>query len=162
MAMLKSGRSRPQATSMRWSSVLKFILGVFFAIALLAAGAVVAAKVMMARLSVMPPKPTFPNDTPTKAASKPAAKPAASPTAAKPDTADKPLPPGAFPARVTQSIGLVVRDAPGGDGVSIGGVDFNDRVTVLETNADKTWQRIRLSNGQEGWVRSGNVEQVSQ
>lgn len=147
---------------MRWSSVLKFFLGVLLAIALLAAGGVVAARVMMARLSVMPPKPTFPNDTPTKPAPKPAAKPAASPSETKPDTAAKPLPPGAFPARVTQSIGLVVRDAPGGEGGSIGGVDFNERVTVLETNADKTWQKIRLSNGQEGWVRAGNVEQVSQ
>ncbi|MBE9011697.1 SH3 domain-containing protein [Pseudanabaenaceae cyanobacterium LEGE 13415] len=147
---------------MRWSSVFKFVLGVLFAIALLAVGGVVAARVMMARLAVMPPKPTFPNDTPTKPASKPAAKPAASTSEAKSDTAAKPLPPGAFPARVTQSIGLVLRDAPGGDGGSIGGVDFNERVTVLETNADKTWQRIRLSNGQEGWVRAGNVEQISQ
>lgn len=146
---------------MRWSSVLKFVLGVLFAIALLAVGGVVAARVMMVRLAVMPPKPTFPNDTPTKPAPKPAAKPAAAKPDATPETAAKPLPPGAFPARVTQSIGLVVRDAPGGEGSSIGGVDFNERVTVLETNADKTWQRIRLSNGQEGWVRAGNVEQVS-
>ncbi|MBW4444054.1 MAG: SH3 domain-containing protein [Plectolyngbya sp. WJT66-NPBG17] len=144
---------------MRWSTVLKFFLGVLLAIALLAGGGVVAARVMMARLAVLPPKPTFPNDT---AAGKPAAKPAAKPTADKPDAAAKPLPPGAFPGRVTQSIGLVVRDAPGSDGGSIGGVDFNDRVTVLETNADKTWQKIRSSNGQEGWVRAGNVEQVNQ
>lgn len=103
-----------------------------------------------------------PNDTPTK---KPATKPAAKPAAEKPDkpeTAAKPLPAGAFSARVTQPIGLVVRDAPGGEGGSIGGVDFNERVTVIETNADKSWQKIRLSNGQEGWVRAGNVEQVSQ
>ncbi|MEP0918886.1 SH3 domain-containing protein [Leptolyngbya sp. DQ-M1] len=147
---------------MRWSSVLKFVLGVFFAIALLATGGLVAARVMMARLSVMPPKPTFPNDTPTKnLAAKPAAKPAVE-KSDKPDTAAKPLPAGAFPARVTQSIGLVVRDAPGSEGGSIGGVDFNDRVTVLESNADKTWQKIRLNNGQEGWVRAGNVEQMSQ
>ncbi len=149
---------------MRWSSVFKFFLGVLLAVVILAGGGLVAARVMMARLSVLPPKPTFPNDTP---AGKPAPKPAAKPTAdkpdtTKPDTAAKPLPPGAFPARVTQSIGLVVRDAPGGDGGSIGGVDFNERVTVLDTNADKTWQKIRLSNGQEGWVRAGNVEQVSQ
>lgn len=160
--MLKPGRSSSRAISIRWSSVLKFFLGVFFAIALLAVGGLVAARVMMARLSVMPPKPTFPNDTPTKKpATKPAAKSAAE-TSDKPDTAAKPLPAGAFPARVTQSIGLVVRDAPGGEGGSIGGVDFNERVTVLESNADKTWQKIRLNNGQEGWVRAGNVEQVSQ
>ncbi|MER3433191.1 MAG: SH3 domain-containing protein [Leptolyngbya sp. ERB_1_1] len=149
---------------MRWSSVLKFFLGVLLALAILGGAGVVAARVMMARLSVLPPKPTFPNDTPAgKPAPKPAAKPAADkPDATKPDTASKPLPPGAFQARVTQSIGLVVRDAPGVEGASIGGVDFNERVTVIETNADKTWQKVRLSNGQEGWVRAGNVEQVSQ
>lgn len=147
---------------MRWSSVLKFVLGVFFAIAIIALGGLVTAKVMMSRLAAMPPKPTFPNDTPTqKPATKPAAKPAAE-KLDKPETAAKPLPAGAFPARVTQSIGLVVRDSPGGEGGSIGGVDFNERVTVLETNADKTWQKIRLNNGQEGWVRAGNVEQVNQ
>lgn len=148
---------------MRWSSVLKFVLGVFFAITLLALGGVVAARVMMAKLSILPPKPTFANDTPAKKpAPKPAAKPAVNRPAPNPEETTKPLPPGAFQARVTQSIGLVVRDAPGGEGGSIGGVDFNERVTVLESNADKTWQRIRLSNGQEGWVRAGNVEQVSQ
>ena len=149
---------------MRWSSVLKFFLGVLLAITILAGGGVVVGWVMMSRLSVLPPKPTFPNDTPAgKPAANPAAKPAANkPDAAKSDTAAKPLPAGAFPARVTQSIGLVVRDAPGGEGASIGGVDFNERVTVLETDADKTWQKIRLVNGQEGWVRAGNVEQVPQ
>lgn len=50
---------------MRWSIVLKFFLGVLLAIALLAGGGVVMARVMMARLSVMPPKPMFPNDTPS-------------------------------------------------------------------------------------------------
>lgn len=148
---------------MRWSSVLKLLLGVLLAIALLAGGAVIAAQVMIARLSTLPPKPMFPNDTATKPAAKPAAKPASDkPDAAKSDTPAKPLPAGAFPARVTQSIGLVIRDAPGGDGGSIGGVDFNERVTVLETNSDRTWQKIRLGNGQEGWVRAGNVEQIDQ
>ena len=86
---------------MRWSSVLKFFLGVLLALAILGGAGVVAARVMMARLSVLPPKPTFPNDTPAgKPAPKPAAKPAADkPDATKPDTASKPLPPGAFQAR---------------------------------------------------------------
>ena len=149
-----------RAADMRGSKVVKFFLGVLFAIALLAGGAVIAAQVMVARYSTPPPKPMFPNDTATKPVPKPAAKPTPDkPAAAK--TPAKPLPAGAFPARVTQSIGLVVRDAPGSDGASIGGVDFNERVTVLETDADSTWQKIQLSNGQEGWVRAGNVEKVT-
>lgn len=146
---------------MRWSSVLKFFLGVLLAIVMLAAGGVVAARVMMARLSVMPPKPMFPNDTPTKPAPKPAVKPSTQPVAEKSETA-KPLAAGAYPAKVTQSIGLVLRDAPSRDGGSVGGVEFNERVTVIETSADGTWQKLRLSNNQEGWVRTGNVEKVSQ
>ncbi|WNZ45824.1 SH3 domain-containing protein [Leptolyngbya boryana CZ1] len=146
---------------MRWSTVLKFFLGVLLAIAILAAGGLVAARVMIARLSVPPSKPMFPNDTPTT--KPPAAKPAATakPTAAKPETSATPLPTGAFPAKVTQSIGLVIRDAPSLDAVSIGGVDFNQQVTVIEASADGSWQKIRLANNTEGWVRAGNVEKVS-
>lgn len=148
---------------MRWSSVLKFFLGVLLAIAILAGGGLVAARVMMARLSVQPPKPVFPNDTPAKPAPKPAVKPTAEkPATDKPETAAKPLPAGAYPAKVTQSIGLILRDAPSQDSNSAGGVDFNERVSVIETSADGTWQKIRLSNNQEGWVRAGNVEKVSQ
>lgn len=147
---------------MRWSSVLKFFLGVLLAIAILAGGGLVAARVMMARLTVMPPKPMFPNDSPTKPAAKPAAKPAVEKPVEKQDTAAKPLPAGAYPAKVTQSIGLILRDAASPDSNSIGGVDFNEQVTVIETSADGTWQKIRLSNNQEGWVRAGNVEKVSQ
>lgn len=147
---------------MRWSSVLKFFLGVLLAIAILAAGGLVAARVMMARLAVMPPKPMFPNDNPTKPAAKPARPAADKPVVEKQESATKPLPEGAYAAKVSQSIGLIVRDAPSQDGNSISGVDFNERVTVIETSADGTWQKIRLSNNQEGWVRAGNVEKVSQ
>jgi hypothetical protein len=152
---------------MRWSTVLKFFLGVLLAIVVLAGGGVVAARVMIARLSILPPKPMFPNDTPTKPAAKPAAKPATAkpetdkPETDKPETGAKPLPAGAFPARVSQSIGLILRDAPSRDGGSVGGVDFNERVTVVETSADGSWQKIRLSNDTEGWVRAGNVEKVT-
>jgi hypothetical protein len=146
---------------MRWSTVLKFFLGVLLAIAILAGGGLVAARVMIARLSVPPSKPMFPNDTPT--AKPAAAKPAATekPSAEKAETPAKPLPTGAFPAKVTQSIGLVIRDAPSLDSVSVGGVDFNERVTVIETSPDGSWQKIRLGNDTEGWVRAGNVEKVS-
>ncbi len=148
---------------MSWSGFLKVVLGVLLAIALLAGGGVVAARIMIARLSEPPPKPMYPNDNPTPP--KPAAKPASTTAKAdKPDKPDKPaakpLPSGAYPARVTQSIGLIVRDAPG-DGAQVGGVDYNDRVIVLETSPDGAWQRIRIGNDREGWIRAGNVEQIT-
>ena len=149
---------------MRWSGFLKFILGVLSAIALIVGGGAIAARIVIARFAAPPPKPTFPNDN------KPAAtKPATRPTSAtpKPDTPEeaatpKPLPSGAFQARVTQQIGLIVRDSPSLDGAQIGGVDFNAQVTVLETSADGDWQRIRLSNDREGWIKAGNVERAAQ
>lgn len=148
---------------MRWSNILKLVLGFLFAIALLAGGGVVAARIIIARYNAAPPKPMFPNDTPTaaKPSSTAASKPADTP---KPSTSPKakPLPSGAYQARVTQSIGLIVRDAPTGDSAQVGGVDYNDRVTVLEANADGTWQKIRFGADKEGWVRTGNVEQLNQ
>lgn len=148
---------------MNWSSVLKFFVGLFLALGIIAGGGLVAARVMIARFSAPPPKPIYPNDkqlTKTAAVQTTTSTTSNSATSTTSDsTATKPLPAGAFEARVTQSIGLVMRDAP--SGASIGGVDFNERVTVLETSSDGSWQKIRLSNDKEGWIKAGNVEQVN-
>jgi hypothetical protein len=57
-------------------------------------------------------------------------------------------------------IGLIVRQQPSTDANRLGGVEFNGIVTVLESNADGTWQRIRAS-GVEGWVKGGNVQRIN-
>jgi hypothetical protein len=61
---------------------------------------------------------------------------------------------------VTQPIGLIVRQQPSIDAPRIGGVEFNSQVTVLEDNADGSWQRIRVGSV-EGWVKGGNVQRVN-
>ncbi|MFS8908414.1 SH3 domain-containing protein [Synechococcus sp. OH2] len=61
--------------------------------------------------------------------------------------------------RVIEPIGLALRATPDREGAYIGGVPMNEVVTVLEYSADGRWQRIRRQNGQEGWVRAGNLAQ---
>jgi GH25 family lysozyme M1 (1,4-beta-N-acetylmuramidase)/uncharacterized protein YraI len=63
--------------------------------------------------------------------------------------------------RVTAS-SLVVREGPGLDFKQIGGVFFNDTVEELEANADRTWLKIRNSNGSMiGWCFSGYLQKIT-
>jgi hypothetical protein len=160
---------------MSWSSISKFVIGLLLAVSIIAGGGLIVARVFIAKLTAPPSKPIYPNDKPaTVGASRNSEGTAKSSkavtTAAKtdktadstpPDAPAKPLPPGATQGRVTQSIGLILRDAPNGE--QIGGVEYNDRVVVLETSQDGGWQKVRLQSSQkEGWVKAGNVEQVAQ
>jgi uncharacterized protein YgiM (DUF1202 family) len=61
--------------------------------------------------------------------------------------------------RVIEPRGLALRATPDREGAYIGGVPMNEVVEVLEYSADGRWQRIRRQNGQEGWVRAGNLAQ---
>lgn len=143
---------------MSWSGLLKVFTGLFLAIALLGGGGFLAAQFFIAKLSTPPAKPLYPNDKPTLV--KTAAKPkAASPEPNVPDAPSKSLPAGAYEGRVTQSIGLILRDAPGRDSGQTGGVDYNEKVIVLETSSDGEWQKVRVQAGdREGWVKAGNTE----
>ncbi len=152
---------------MSWSGLAKFFLGLFLAIGLLVGGGVLAARYFIAKFTAPPPRPVFANDKPTSPPPKATdPKVTASPAAASPTPATpspKPLEPGAYPARVTQPIGLILRDNPGRDGARVGGLDFNARVIVLESSPDKEWQKVRLQGSdREGWVKAGNTERVSQ
>jgi Bacterial SH3 domain len=150
---------------MNWSGLVKIFVGLFLAIALLAGGSLMAAQYFIAKLSAPPPKPIYPNDQSMRTA-KIADK--AKPAVEKPDSPNdlpstKPLPAGAFAGRVSQPIGLILRDSPGRDSSQIGGIDYNDKVVVLETSADGDWQKVRLQMGdREGWVKAGNVEKTTQ
>lgn len=61
--------------------------------------------------------------------------------------------------RVIEPIGLALRAAPEAEGAYIGGVPMNEVVTVLGLSEDGRWQRVRRQDGQEGWVRAGNLAQ---
>ncbi len=150
---------------MSWSGLLKVFTGLFLAIAILAGGGFLAAQFFIAKLSTPPSKPIYPNDKPAVAADKATSK-AKAISPSKPEITDaspKPLPSGAYEGRVTQSIGLILRDAPGRESGQTGGVDYNEKVIVLETSADGEWQKVRVqSSDREGWVRAGNTEKTPQ
>ena len=55
--------------------------------------------------------------------------------------------------------GLAMRSEPGGS--YVGGIPFNETVTILELSGDGRWQRVRRdANGLEGWVKAGNIETI--
>lgn len=169
-------------------NLFKFIVGVFLAIIILTGASVTAALYFAAKLTALPEKPIYPNDSkpasstvtkkPTTAAKlntnpSPTARvtpteiPTATPTptatpSESPSPSPKPLPSGAYRATVTQPIGLIVRDKADNDANRVGGVGYKEDIIVLEESPDKRWQRIRVKEGElEGWVKAGNTDRAT-
>mgnify|MGYP001801092415 FL=1 len=154
------------------SNILKIILGVLLAMAILVGGSAALAIYFMNRTSTTPPKPVFSNDkasvkaqaakTPTPGATT-APKPKPTPTNLVLEEEEKPLPPGAYPATVTWPQGLILRAEPEVNAERLGGIGFNAKVVVLELSNDKSWQKIRIeSSGKEAWVKAGNTKKIVQ
>lgn len=150
----------------------KLFLGVLLAFILLSFAGVATARYFMAKLSVLPPKPSFDNDfrqgqqaTEVSSPAAPAspaqaqATPAATATAVP---AISPDPPGSYQAVVVQPIGLILRAGAGLEHGQIGGVDYNEELLVLKLSADERWMNVRLDNGQVGWVKAGNTQRLSE
>jgi uncharacterized protein YgiM (DUF1202 family) len=160
------------------SNLLKFILGIILAIAVLIGGGVAAALYFINRTAIPPAKPVFANDesaVKAQAAKSPApgaspsptplasATPTPTPTKSSEKADAKPLPKGAYKARVTWSQGLSLRKEPTQDAERVGGASFNQKIIVLEESQDQVWQKIRLENGeQEGWVKAGNTKRADE
>ncbi|MEH1844981.1 MAG: SH3 domain-containing protein [Nostoc sp.] len=166
------------------SSVTKFLLGFFLAIAVLVGGGVAIALYFVNRTGIPPAKPVFSNDSPSVKAQAPKAtepgqgKPTlkrgtqtqssssstSTPTQSpKATPSPKPLPSGAYRGRVSWAEGLSLRSQPNQEAEKIGGVGFNQKIIVLSESEDKAWQKIRLEGSeQEGWVKAGNTEKVDQ
>ncbi len=169
------------------SSVLSFIVGVLLAMALLTLTGAIVARYFITKLTALPPKPVFTtaqakrpaspaspkvnqpatvsanqpvaNTKPSPATNEATAKPSPKPS---PSASPKPSPTDGYAARVVQPIGLVLRSNPAYDSPPIGGIDFNQQVTVLEQSPDGVWIRVRLAgSNQEGWVKAGNTEKVN-
>ncbi|MCF2146151.1 SH3 domain-containing protein [Desmonostoc muscorum LEGE 12446] len=167
------------------SGLVKYILGIFLAIAVLIGGGVAVALYFMNRTGIPPAKPIFSNDSPsvkaqapkaTEAGGKPTPTPG-TPTESSPSSTStptptespqatpspKPLPSGAYRGRVSWAEGLSLRSKPNQDAERIGGVGFNQKIIVLEESEDKAWQKIRLEDSeQEGWVKAGNTEKTDE
>ena len=152
-------------------NLLKFILGVVLALAVLLGTGLVVALYFVNRTAVTPPKPLYANDKPSVPAKKAKAipesspkkqttpSPISSPTPTPTPTPTKSLPANAYEGTVTWANGLSMRAEPEANSVSTGGVDGNKKVIVLEESADKKWQKIRIADTeQEGWVKAGNIQ----
>ncbi|NJR39431.1 MAG: SH3 domain-containing protein [Leptolyngbyaceae cyanobacterium CSU_1_4] len=138
----------------------KFLLGFTLAVAILFGAGVVFTNFVIGRLSSLPARPTFPNDIQPKSSPTQAPKPADG-TAKAPDPAAATSPTIGYAAKVTQPIGLLVREAPSADSTQVDGVAVDEEVRVLETSSDGEWQRIKTGTGIEGWVKSGNTEKLN-
>jgi hypothetical protein len=137
----------------------KFLLGFTLAVAILFGAGVVFTNFVISRLSTLPARPTFPNDIqPKTSAVQNSPKAAGAAKAPEPAIAS---PAVGYAAKVTQPIGLLVREEPSADSNQIDGVALDDQVTVLETSSDGEWQRIKTGNGTEGWVKGGNTEKLN-
>ena len=156
------------------SKISQFVLGFVLAIALLFLAGAGLTRYMLTRLATPPPRPSFTNDpspspvakAPNLAAPAPSpeSSPAASPTLAvspspAPSVSPSPSPAG-YQARVTQIIGLKVRQEPNADAATVGGVEYNQEVTILEDSPDGGWQKIQ-AGGTTGWIKTGNTAKVN-
>ncbi|MEB3358746.1 MAG: SH3 domain-containing protein [Synechococcales bacterium] len=148
-----------------------FVTGVILAIAILFLAGTVSARYFMTRLTELPPRPVFSEEQQATASPPEATEPVESPDATEP-TSEPPVaeatpPPsdleaGAYEARVTQPIGLVLREGPSQETTRIGGVDYDDQLIVLGESTDGDWLNVRLpGSGVEGWVKSGNTEAIN-
>ena len=150
----------------------QFILGFLIGVALLAAGVAGATYVFLSSMAYNPPKPVFSEESkPPKAETKTTKtnQPSAQPTEesqAEPEPEPEPeeeLPSGAYRATVNWSEGLSIRAEPEQDAERIGGVEYNREVIVLKESGDRNWQQIRIPGSeQEGWVKAGNVEKITE
>jgi len=106
-----------------------------------------------------PPRPEFK----TTVKPKPQAKPAPTPSPAPTTPPKEPETPPIGMGRVVPDIGLVLRDEPSGEAGGSSGVGFNAEVAILEESTDGEWLKIRdEGTGATGWVRSANIDRVSQ
>ncbi|MBE9207167.1 SH3 domain-containing protein [Nostoc sp. LEGE 06077] len=151
------------------SGLLKLILGFVLAIAVLLGTGLTVALYFINQTAIPPTKPIFANDNPSlknqatkEAKDETPTEPEPTTTPTPTPTPTKQLPPGAYPGRVTWSEGLSLRAEPNQEAEKVGGVTFNQKITVLEENPDKTWVKIRPEDSeQEGWVKIGNIERVN-
>ncbi|MCA6589842.1 MAG: SH3 domain-containing protein [Pseudanabaena sp.] len=106
-----------------------------------------------------PQRPVFSNDLKSVPAPVPPIMAIKAPTMPQPTVKAKPKANDAkYQGKVNASIGLVFRAEPSQGSKSVGGADFNTKVSVIRETPDREWVYVRNeSTKEEGWVRSGNI-----
>jgi uncharacterized protein YgiM (DUF1202 family) len=167
----------------RLSGLLQFMVGFVLGVVILVGGATAVAYILLSGMNSNPPKPVFTEEKKEETKEEKAAKPIPttpvqeqpqaevkeSATAAPaPKASPKPSPEArkreatseGYQARVTWQSGLSLRSEPTSESTRLGGLDYNTKVSVVGTSSDGQWQRIRLSDGREGWIKAGNISRV--
>jgi Bacterial SH3 domain len=150
--------------TMSISRAFEVVVGVILALVLLLGGSAAIGFLMMNKLFGTPPRPIFVNDAPLRKkkvnkTAKASPKATAKPTPKATPTPKPALKAGEYEGKVTWPEGLSLRDGPSYEAGSVGGLDYNTPVVVLEESPDGVWQRIRVTGtDQEGWIKAGNVE----
>lgn len=146
---------------MKWSSITKFLLGSTLGLILLVTTVLGAGYLVVRQFSSSPPKPIFANDPESvKNPSQTTGSASQAESSANPEGAAAPED-ESYQARVIYPQGLILRDIAAEDANRIGGIGYNEVITILEKSEDGRFQRVRLESGEEGWVSAGNVERVN-
>ena len=167
--------------------LIKFITGIFLALALLFIGGAAAARYLITRLTAPPPKPVFAEEQTIQESESTLSDESSTqedsitgeqataigveemppqpqevftepevPEAPENVSSERPN------ARITQPIGMVLRQGPNQDTTQIGGLYYNDEIIMLGESADGQWQNVRLpGSGVEGWIKAGNTEPLN-
>ncbi|MEA5466412.1 SH3 domain-containing protein [Leptothoe sp. PORK10 BA2] len=142
----------------------KLVIGVAISLLVISLAGAATARYFLTQLSSLPERPVYDNDSPAKpqvastdAASTPAPEKPSEDEAPEASTVDDAN--VLYQVKVTYGSGLLVRSGPGNEYDSVGGVDYDETVDVLEESGER-WLKIRV-DGLEGWVRGkGNTERL--
>lgn len=139
-------------------NIFKFLIGVIMAVFILAGAGVATVLFLASSFTRLPERPTFPND---KTANVATAKPVSQQNKATNNQQDI-LAPGSYRAKVTEPVGLILRDTPSRDAQRLGGIAYEEELIVLEESSDKLWQRVKVTDGSDrtGWVSGGNTQPI--
>ncbi|MFN3679620.1 SH3 domain-containing protein [Thermosynechococcus sp.] len=135
--------------------VLQWLLGIFLGLGLIALVAAAIITPLVFNLLWPPPRPEVEaqhSPLPTPAESPPNSP---SPTPEPTPTSSPPKPEG----RVIYSDGLRLRDHPSREANALGGVAFDEVVTILERSEDGEWLKVRTKENLEGWVLAFGVQE---
>ena len=166
----------------RVSGLIQFLVGFLLGVALFVGGLSLAGYLVFNRFAAKPEKPVFPEEQPkteekAEASTETETEPEAQPSpdeepraAATPEPTPTPtptpspsptMPPNAYEARVVWSGSLNVREEPSKSSQPVTSIRYRDKVIVLENQGE--WSKIQIGlEGPVGYVRSGNLEKISE
>jgi hypothetical protein len=146
----------------RVSTISQFIIGFILGVTLISTLTAGLGYLYFRQMSVLPKKPEFPEVKKTEVVTKKATTNPETTSSTETTPAAEELPPNAYKAKVTWSQGLSLRAEPDSNAATIGGIAYDNEIIVLEETSDKKWQKVRIPwSEQEGWVRGGNTEKIS-